>query len=205
MRGVHLTKGQPDPKADQMSSWPHIVPFLATRCSTRVTSELQSTRPKLVPILATRCFYQGVHLTKGQPTQRLTKCQANLMQYHSRPPDAPIGESELRSTGPSLVPSWPLDASTRGYIWPKVSLPKGWPNVKLTWSSTILHHHMPLLGVGTSDKRSVWPKNLKKCQSDPKPHLWGSIWFKCKRTSEHLNTLCISCFASQRSFLRKTN
>ena len=31
-QGVHLTKGQPDPKADQMSSWPDVVLFLATRC-----------------------------------------------------------------------------------------------------------------------------------------------------------------------------
>ena len=44
--GVHLTKGQPDPKADQMSSWPEVVPWLATRC-----------------------LYWGVHLIKGQPTQ----------------------------------------------------------------------------------------------------------------------------------------
>ena len=31
-REVHLTKGQPDPKADQMSSWPKLVSLLATRC-----------------------------------------------------------------------------------------------------------------------------------------------------------------------------
>ena len=30
--GVHLTTGQPDPMADQMSSWPDIAPLLATRC-----------------------------------------------------------------------------------------------------------------------------------------------------------------------------
>ena len=41
--GGHLTKGQPDPKADQMSSWPDVV-----------------------PLLATRCLYQGVCLRSGQ-------------------------------------------------------------------------------------------------------------------------------------------
>ena len=37
---VHLTECQPDPRGDQMSSW-----------------------PKVVPLLATRCLYWGVHLT----------------------------------------------------------------------------------------------------------------------------------------------
>ena len=46
--GVHLTKGLPDPKADQMSSWPDVV-----------------------PLLATRCCYQGVHLSKGQPDPKI--------------------------------------------------------------------------------------------------------------------------------------
>ena len=30
--GVHLTKHQPDPQADDMSSWPAIVPLLTNRC-----------------------------------------------------------------------------------------------------------------------------------------------------------------------------
>ena len=30
--GVHLTAGQPDPKAHQMSSWPDVVLLMATRC-----------------------------------------------------------------------------------------------------------------------------------------------------------------------------
>ena len=72
----------------------------------------------LVPFLPTRCLYHGVQLSSGQLglstilghqmplpagyawlkvslTQRLTKYQADLMQYCF----------------------WPLDASTRGYIW----------------------------------------------------------------------------------------
>ena len=31
-RGLHLTKGQSDPKADQMPSWPKVVSLLDTRC-----------------------------------------------------------------------------------------------------------------------------------------------------------------------------
>ena len=30
--GVHLTKHQPDPQADNMSCWPTVVPLLTTRC-----------------------------------------------------------------------------------------------------------------------------------------------------------------------------
>ena len=30
--GVHLTRDQPDPKADQISCWPEVVPLLTTRC-----------------------------------------------------------------------------------------------------------------------------------------------------------------------------
>ena len=37
------------------------------------------------------------------------------------------------------------------------------------------------------------------------PPLGGPSDLGAKRTSENLNTLCISCFASQRSFLQKTN
>ena len=82
--------------------------------------------------------------------------------------------------------------------------PKGWPLVKLTWCSTILGHQMPLPGLcltkGQSDQ-----KIDKKCQTDPKPHLWeGLSDLSAKRTFENLNTLCISCFALQRS-LQKTN
>ena len=31
-RGVHLTKHQPDPQADDISCWPAVVPLLTTRC-----------------------------------------------------------------------------------------------------------------------------------------------------------------------------
>ena len=45
--GVHLTEGQPDPKADQMSSWPDIGIVLGHyMLSQGGTSELRSTGPK---------------------------------------------------------------------------------------------------------------------------------------------------------------
>ena len=53
-QGLHLTEGQPDPKADQMSSWPH-------------KADQMSTWPNVVPLLVTRCLYMGVHLGSGQP------------------------------------------------------------------------------------------------------------------------------------------
>ena len=141
------------------STRPNLVPLWATRCLYQGhTSELRSTRPNLVLLLATRCLYQGVHLRSGQ---------LDPSQYHSWPLDASTrGVSELRSTRPNLVPlsatrclywgyiwpkvrvtkcqadlmwyhSWPLDASTRGYILPQVN----W-----TQLSTTLGHEMPLLG-----------------------------------------------------------
>ena len=71
--------------------------------------------------------------------------------------------------------SWPWDTSMGGHL--------SWvcltAKVKLTWCSTALSHWMPLLG-GTSD-------------------------LSAKRSSENSNTICISCFALQRSFLQKTN
>ena len=52
------------------------------------------------------------------------------------------------------VSSWPdviLLFATRCLYWGmshwRSAWPKGWPNVKMTWCSTILGHQMPLLGV----------------------------------------------------------
>ena len=121
--GVCLTKGQPDPKGDQMSSWPDVVPLLVTRCLCLGTSEFRSTWPNLVPLLATRCLYWwyiwaqvnqtlvplldtrclcwGYVWSKVSLTKRLTKCQADLTQYHSWLTYASTGDtSEHRSTRP---------------------------------------------------------------------------------------------------------
>ena len=99
--GVHLTKGQPDPKGDQMPSWSYVA-----------------------PLLATKCLYQGVHLTKGQPN-------------------------------------------------PKPGQMSSWPYVVLLLATRCLY--------------------------------WGASDLSAKRTHENLNILCVLGFASQRSFLRKTN
>ena len=74
--GVHLTKGQPDPKADQLSSWPEVVTLLTTRWLYQEVHlikgqpDLKANQmwswPEVVQLLATRCLYWGVHLTKGQ-------------------------------------------------------------------------------------------------------------------------------------------
>ena len=99
-RGVHLTEGQPDPKADQTSSWHDVVLLLQTRFlywgphltegqpEPRVDqmsswpdlkANQMSSWPDVVPLLLTRCLYQGDIWLKVSVTQRLTKCQADLM------------------------------------------------------------------------------------------------------------------------------
>ena len=57
--GVHLTECQPVPRNHQMSRWPNIVPFWATRCLYWGMSGFRSTGPMSVPSMATRCLYQG--------------------------------------------------------------------------------------------------------------------------------------------------
>ena len=68
-QGVHLTKGQPDPKSEQMSTWPKASSWGGT--SDQGHSDLKIwwnvNLPKVVSHLATRCLCLGVHLTKGQP------------------------------------------------------------------------------------------------------------------------------------------
>ena len=114
----------------------------------RGTSELRSTGLNLVPLLATRCLYWRVHLTEGQPDQK----------------------ADQMSSWPDEVLFLATKCLYEGYIWAQVNC---------TQLSTTLGHKMPVPG-GSSD-------------------------LSTKRTSENSNTLCISCFASQRSFLRKTN
>ena len=133
--GVHLTKDWPDPKADQLSCWPEVVPLLTTRClywgwghrglglhlknedgsfaNWKHTSELRWTGPNLVALLA---------------------------------PDATTGgTSVLRSTGPNLVPL----LATRCHYWevcltkgqgdPKADQISSWPNVVLLVATGCLY------------------------------------------------------------------
>ena len=75
-QGLHLTEGQPDPKADQMSSWPH-------------KADQMSTWPDVVLLFTTGCLYLGgtsdwrSAWPKGGQNVKLT------WQYQSWPPDAP--------------------------------------------------------------------------------------------------------------------
>ena len=75
---VHLTECQPDPKDDQMSRGPDVVPFLATRClyqgvhlhsdvpgtseNLNTNDSLVSRWPDVVLLLVTRCLYWGGYI-----------------------------------------------------------------------------------------------------------------------------------------------
>ena len=104
----------------------------------------------------------------------------------------------------TLYWSWPPGASTGVHL--------SWvcANVKLTLCSGTLGHWMHLWGVHLSSGQPgltqfwagyIWLVLLlaTRCL------YWGLSDLSAKRTSENLKTLCISCFASQRSFLWKTN
>ena len=71
--GVWLTECQPDPKAHQMSSW-HM-----TAGQSDPKAHQMSSWPDIVLLLATRCFYWGFVWLNVSLTQRLTKCQGDLM------------------------------------------------------------------------------------------------------------------------------
>ena len=74
-----LAKSQPDPKADQMSSWPAVVPVLATTClyqgyvlpNVKLTSS-STTHDQQMPLPG------EYNWPKVSLTQRLTKCQVDL-------------------------------------------------------------------------------------------------------------------------------
>ena len=153
------------------STRPKFVSLLATRCHYWGYVWTQSNGPKWVPLLVIRCHYWVVHLSSGQPhpteyqswppvastgryiwpqvslTQRLTKCQADLKEDHSRPLDtstrgyvsSQVNQTQLFTTHGHQMPllgvclssgqshpteyqSWLLDAFTGRYIWPQVSL-----------------------------------------------------------------------------------
>ena len=75
--GVHLTEGQLDPNANQMSCWPDIILFLVTEClywgvcltegQPDPKGHQMSRWPDVVPLLVTRCLCWGVHLSSDQP------------------------------------------------------------------------------------------------------------------------------------------
>ena len=64
--GLYLSKGKPDPKADQMSSWPTLVSHLGTRC----LSWEQVAYGSVQEVRGHKRGEGGIgrlHLTKGQP------------------------------------------------------------------------------------------------------------------------------------------
>ena len=93
--GLHLTKGQPDPKVDQMSSWPDVVPLLATRCLYLCLSsgQLDPTQYHSWPLDASTGGYIWAQVTRTQVSTSPWSLDALLG-----------GISEIRSTGPKLVP-----------------------------------------------------------------------------------------------------
>ena len=95
--GVHLTECQCDPKDNPMSRWPDVVLLLATDASTRMYIRL------------------NVSLI-----QRMTKCQDDLIYYHSWPPDASTrGTSDLstKRTSENLNSLWIYALLHRGLFY----------------------------------------------------------------------------------------
>ena len=107
---LHLIECQLDQKDDQMSRWPNIVLFLATRylygrlnlieCQLEPKDDQMSRWRDIVLFLNTRCLYWEYIWLNVSLNQRMTKWQDNLTLYHS----------------------WPPDAYTGGYIWLNVCL-----------------------------------------------------------------------------------
>ena len=106
--GVHLTRGQPDPKADEMSCWPEVVPLLTTRClywGRGGGSEEASGG-------------WGLHLKNEdgllQTEDIFLKTQDSLLNTEDN-------RNELRSMRPMLVPLLASRCLFWGYIWAQVN------------------------------------------------------------------------------------
>ena len=177
-----LTKCQPDPKphawmgtSDHTSAWPW--PKDLTKC-----------HPDLKPDPGGYIWSKGNLIWRSDKNVNLSQSLilGGISDQRSAWSDdltkgQPIPKSDLGSMSDQRS-AWPKDL-TKMSMWPKA-----W-----SWGVTLTK--------GQPD-----PKIWQKCQSDLKPQLWeGSIWLSVKRTSENLSTLCVLCFASQRSFLQKTN
>ena len=156
-------------------------------------SELRSTGPKFIPLLATRIHYWGMSELRSSGPKFLlllaTRC------HYQR------GTSELRSTRCKLVPLLATRCSTGWYIW-RSAWPKDWPNIKLTWQ----YHSWP---PDATTRGYIWAQvnwtHVGTALGHQIPLPRGTCDLSAKRTSKNLNTLCISWFSSQRSFLQKTN
>ena len=156
-------------------------------------SDQMSIWPKVVWHLATRCLCLGVCLTKCQPDPKIwpniNLTQSSITLGHKI--SLPLDMSDQMSSWPKEISHLatrclPGGMSDQMSTWPKVVSylatrclclgicltrcqpdPKIWPNVNLTQGSITLGHKMPLPG-DMSDQMSTWPKDLTKCQPDPK-------------------------------------
>ena len=157
--GLHLTKGQPDPKADQMSHWPEVIPLLTTRClyqgvgadrglpltkgQADPKADQMSCWPEVAPLLTTRCLYEGVHLkTKDSLLQTeniLLKTHDGLLNTADNTTWAQVNQTYLV---PLLATRWLYWGMSDG----RSAQPNGWQHVKLFWHSTILGHQISQRG-----------------------------------------------------------
>ena len=84
--GGHLTKCQSDPKDDQMSRWPDIVPYLATRCLCQVclSSDVPGTSENLNSNVYTMWRYDlfvNVKVSLHLDCCQLTCCCTDLVGH----------------------------------------------------------------------------------------------------------------------------
>ena len=140
-----LTRGTSDPrsawtKADQMLSWPEVVPLLATRClyqgvhltkgQSDPKADQMSNWPEVVPLLTDRCCYWG-YLTKGLPDPKVEQMSSwsSITLDHYMPltgvhltKGQPEPKADQMSSWPEVVPLLTTGCCYWGYIWPQVSL-----------------------------------------------------------------------------------
>ena len=197
----HLTKDQSDLKSDQMSTWPKVISYLATRClcwgyiwwKVSLTKNLAKCQPSPKPHL------KETHLIKGHPDLKIW-------------PNVNLIWSSITLSHKMLLPGWyiwpdvnltwslmkcqsDLKPHPGGYIWPKVSLTqsltkcqpdpkshpgrviltKGHPDPKI-WPNVNLTQVISYLATRCLCWGYIWwkvslTKNLAKCQPAPKPHL----------------------------------
>ena len=128
--GVHLTKQQPDPQADDMSCWPAVVPLLTTRCLNWGWVLGASRGCGGIRGMA------GVKEASGGHGLDM-KNEDSLLQSTLKNSIYIWAQVNLTYVSTILGHQMPL----LGYIWAQG---------KWTYASTILGHQVPLLGVHLS-------------------------------------------------------
>ena len=125
--GVHLTKHQHDPQADDMSCWPAVVPLLITRTLLGWGGGIKGPTGGVVGVRG----HWGLHMTNedGLLQSSLENARQSIADNKTW---AQVNGAQVWTT---LGHEMPLQGCTSDLrsVWPK-----GWPNVKLTWCSTDL-------------------------------------------------------------------